>query len=333
MEPHSMDSLSTPTVEELKIKSNRVSSSSSVAYTNSITRFLLYIFEYFPQLLSIRFKEDAFNEDMTPTRLKKNVKMIAKQYMENQTSILDLDQITSPLITRWLLSIKDSNGQYLTMSSYSQHRSALSHLFRQYDRRVPDDTAHTMTDMFAGLKRTISMEVQDGNGSIKKGKDPMSFDLYQWMCEYNLKSGKSEGIFTQAFLVLSWNLMCRASNVESIHFNHMEWRADAYCVYFAHQKNDQGGEKPRDARHIYANPFNPAICPVLSLGIYLFSQGYNGNYGRLFPGGDQYERYRKLLERALMSTDGQIKLEQMGIQVKSIGTHSVRKGAGTFTAS
>jgi hypothetical protein len=31
-------------------------------------------------------------------------------------------------------------------------------------------------------------------------------------------------------------------------------------------KNDQSGERPRDPRHIYANPLMPEVCPILSLG-------------------------------------------------------------------
>lgn len=33
-------------------------------------------------------------------------------------------------------------------------------------------------------------------------------------------------------------------------------------------ENDQEGERLRDARYIYPNPYVPDICPVLSLAIY-----------------------------------------------------------------
>jgi hypothetical protein len=34
-------------------------------------------------------------------------------------------------------------------------------------------------------------------------------------------------------------------------------------------KNGQEGERPRDARHVYANPLLPGICPALLMAIYL----------------------------------------------------------------
>ena len=45
-------------------------------------------------------------------------------------------------------------------------------------------------------------------------------------------------------------------------YEHMEWRGDAMCIYFAHMKNDQLGDRPRDPRHIYANPIIPEVCPI-----------------------------------------------------------------------
>ena len=64
---------------------------------------------------------------------------------------------------------------------------------------------------------------------------------------------------------------------------HMGWDKDALTVAFAHQKNNQQGDRPRDPRHIYANPLNPSICPILLLGIYWLVTGFDDT-GRLFPG-------------------------------------------------
>ena len=59
------------------------------------------------------------------------------------------------------------------------------------------------------------------------------------------------------------------SNAAGISISHLEWREDALGVFFAHMKNDQTGERPRDPRHVYANPMMPEISPILALGIYL----------------------------------------------------------------
>ncbi|DAZ94708.1 TPA: hypothetical protein N0F65_000023 [Lagenidium giganteum] len=61
--------------------------------------------------------------------------------------------------------------------------------------------------------------------------------------------------------------MCRSSNTVGIMYRHIEWRGNAMCVVFAHMKNDQAGERRRDPRHIYANPLQPDVCPILGLAV------------------------------------------------------------------
>jgi hypothetical protein len=80
--------------------------------------------------------------------------------------------------------------------------------------------------------------------------------------------------------------MCRAGNAVVIHFSHLQWMEDALRINFAHMKNDQLGEIPRDPRHVYTNPIMPEICPLLSLGMYLitFPEVLCG-FGKLFTGG------------------------------------------------
>ena len=127
-------------------------------------------------------------------------------------------------------------------------------------------------------------------------------------------------------------MMCRAGNGVNICFNHMEWRNDALCIYFAHMKNDQSGDRPRDPRHVYANPIIPEICPVLALGVYLICFPIEKENLFLFPGNSQYDRYRKVLGR-ICENEAKAELESRGIKSKDIGTHSVRKGASSFCSS
>lgn len=116
-------------------------------------------------------------------------------------------------------------------------------------------------------------------------------------------------------------------------YEHMEWRGDAMCIYFAHMKNDQLGDRPRDPRHIYANPIIPEVCPILSLGIYWAIHGFDNEHHKLFPGSNQYERYRKGLGRSLSLPNVVEELQRNGIQPRDIGSHSSRKGASTFVSS
>jgi hypothetical protein len=124
---------------------------------------------------------------------------------------------------------------------------------------------------------------------------PLSIGLYQLLAlsfvQDSVHHGHCDGPFAHLFFLLMWNLMCRASNCDDVLWQHVEWRGDALVIYFARSKTDQGGDKAKYPRHIYANPPQPQLCPILSLGIYMASYGVDVvQENRLFPGRNQYDR-------------------------------------------
>lgn len=113
----------------------------------------------------------------------------------------------------------------------------------------------------------------------------------------------------------------------------MEWQGDAICIYFSQMKNDQTGERPRDPRHVYAIPCEPAICPILAIGMYWATYSFDSKTDKLFPGRAQYDRFRKLLRSLLGIEEIHFELDRRGIQMENIGTHSMRKGSATYCSS
>ena len=101
--------------------------------------------------------------------------------------------------------------------------------------------------------------------------------------------------------------------------------------FFCHMKNDQTGDRPRDARHVYANPFNPHVCPFLSIISYLLVTPPTSD-SCLFPGANQYNRYNKYLQKLLEEKRDYI-MTKYGVNVDDIGAHSARKGASTYMTS
>ncbi|ETP28325.1 hypothetical protein F442_22382 [Phytophthora nicotianae P10297] len=95
--------------------------------------------------------------------------------------------------------------------------------------------------------------------------------------------------------------MSRSANTVSLCYNHMEWGEDALKVFFAHMMNAQRGTRPRDPRHIYANPPMPEVCPILAIGLYWMVYGVDSNVNQVYPGNDQYDRFQKILRRVLES--------------------------------
>jgi hypothetical protein len=53
----------------------------------------------------------------------------------------------------------------------------------------------------------------------------------------------------------------------------------------------------------------------------------------LFPGRNQYDRYRKILSRCTEVTEIKHELLRRGIDAKDLGTHSMRKGSATYCSS
>eukprot|EP00924_Labyrinthula_sp_SR-Ha-C_P012116 maker-scaffold_26-snap-gene-4.1-mRNA-1 protein AED:0.35 eAED:0.35 QI:0/0/0/1/0/0/2/0/184 len=115
--------------------------------------------------------------------------------------------------------------------------------------------------------------------------------------------------------------MCRAVSTFSIHYRHLTWKEDGLCIIFCHQKNGQAGEKARDLRHVYADPIQPEIRPVLSLGMYWSIFG-NGDGTSLFG------------QKRILSLDKvENELRKRGSTPEKFGTHSLIKDTATFCAS
>ena len=118
-------------------------------------------------------------------------------------------------------------------------------------------------------KRSIAKEKQDGKGKIQTCKIPLPYLLYYYINQYMLRDNTLESIFARAFLTTTWNLICHATNTYTIHLHHMDWQNNCLCIFFAHMKNNQVGNRKRHPRRIYSNPINPTVCPILLLAIYL----------------------------------------------------------------
>ena len=145
-----------------------------------------------------------------------------------------------------------------------------------------------------------------GIGNSRIRKIPLTFSMYGSLALSLYMMDSVEFLFTHCFLILCWNLMARASNVCEINLNHLSWEGDSMGVRFSHAKNDQIGDTSQHVRHVYANPFNAAICPILAMATYLAEYGFpsqthseDGKSPRLFPGTGQYWRYSKSLKSAM----------------------------------
>jgi hypothetical protein len=317
-------------LEVEQIRANTISDTSRALYYSSMCRFLMFLWTHHPELLTNTFVESVNTDQQRPLRDR------ILDYLRHPIPLHDpiaFDFLTAKIFMTWLVTMKKPDGSLLSYSSYNGHRTGLFNLFRNYKKRMSEDLSNELTHHFRGLKRKIAKSLQGGEGNIKVGKEPLSFGLYRFLGISLMTEASKEFTFAHAFMTICWNLMCRSSNALQIHYQHMQWSDDALCIIFAHMKNDQTGERPRDPRHIYPNPDKPEICPILSLALYWATNSIETGASELFPGNNQYDRFRKILSRAVHLDTVATELERLGLEAGDLGTHSMRKGAATFCSS
>lgn len=308
------------------VLSNTTTAGTKYVYIRSLIRFVQWLHEistmdrrrelFVPEVLS-----DSALDGNAAQALLESTPVISPMRLENLTTTDCLRYLTT-MVQRGVTG----------KSTYGNLRSAVVYLFSATNTPLPGNFNIIMKKFFKGLHHTIVAAVQSTNKRLTEGKEPFTLSMYRALSKALLISAKKQDVFGHAFLVICWNLICRAKSTESIRHAHIGWHEDALSVVFAHMKNDQDGNRPRDPRHIYANPVAPEICPILSLGVYFAVLGFSED-GQLFPGGNQYCRFLKVLKEALAVEDIATIVNELGLTPDDFGSHSARKGAATYVSS
>lgn len=316
-------------------RSRRIAPKSKNSYLAKIVVFLMWLFDKAPSLLSVSFRESLARQIAAN-------KKAAKVWIKEFCLVNDPQPKDFPLVETFsgddLAAYLDARKNENICPSYLQGlKSGVRYLFVIFGKRALYDSYGTdLSDFMAGAKKDLAQARQDGTGKVREGKEPMQFGLYDFFGQYLLcNKDHIDAVFAHLFMTLSWNLVCRSKNTETIRLSHMRWLGDALGIVFAKQKNDQEGDNT-DYRSVYANPLRPQICPILALGIYFICVGFSQSGGNdLFPGGkdSQASRYGQIMRRVYKDVAVAGELKNRGIKVEELGTHSVRKGAATFCAS
>jgi len=309
------------------LRQNLVGKKSRGIYGNSMVKFLIWLLENKPELVDPEFALSA--------SAARNKRAFIKKVLHNAPNNppINFQLLTAPDFMDWIVTVRKRDGERPGSQSYSSHRTGLFNLFRSFRVTMSTELQSELSNHYKGLKRTVASAIAAGGGKIKSGKDPLAFSLYLFLGLELLVMDSRESVFARTFMILAWNLIARASNTFHVCLNHMEWVEDALAIYFSQMKNDQFAERPRDPRHIYANPLHPEICGILALAIYWCCYNFEDRELQLFPGNNQYERFRKILSRMVLLEGVAEELEHRAIDPESLGTHSMRKGASTFGAS
>ena len=123
---------------------------------------------------------------------------------------------------------------------------------------------------YKGFQKDIAQRKLDGKMKTKEGKNAATFQQYEMIARMALFAAASFPL-VHVFVVLCWNLMCRSHSAAVLMYAHISTGADCLTFVLPKQKNDVEGEKGF-AKHVYANPFNPTLCPVFALALWVFTR-------------------------------------------------------------
>ena len=127
-----------------------------------------------------------------------------------------------------------------------------------------------------------------------------------------------------ALLTMEWVLIARSYKCVHMHAQHVYWRSDSFIYYFVTLKGNQTGDKANYLWHVYSNPENPKICPVLAMDKYFFSHPkILTTNSKLFPGNHQYEIFLNIFHKII--NDNLKELQSLGVDKGMLGSHSFRK--------
>ena len=105
--------------------------------------------------------------------------------------------------------------------------------------------------------------------------------------------------------------------------------AIALYSFWGSQKETRPGEDSQRPFHVYSNPQNPEICPVLALATYLVAYlNVVNDGGLLFPGTSQYSRFMDSFHKT--TDDHENEFKELGVKKGDLGSHSARKGTVTL---
>lgn len=262
-----------------------------------------------------------------------------KEYYQQHNLVFTLPLASREILSffGWYITSNNNNGK--AFSTVRGYKSALVWYYKQQNRIIDESLNLELENFLAGYKRKVSQLKLDGQMAVFEGKHHLNFDGYLLIANKLLLLDEiNQMVFAWPFFVLQWNLIARSASVSTIMLEHITWESDSMIITTPKHKGDQEGAKCYP-KHIYANPLNPAICPILATALIIFCRSSRQDHNnqssspvknfRLFEGTNQEARFSSILAKVLNGlTDDEE--HRLGAKKKEIGTHSARKGAASY---
>ncbi len=265
---------------------------------------------------------------------------------------IDRTQVTSRDAARFLANLAVQTNRYgetVQPSTCANARSGLRHfMIREEDGqtgRLPDNWDGDLAPLTQGIMRVAAQRKKESINpqDWTLGQEHLPFEMYRTISlrflyrPSHVGPGKDGTDFWgHCYHTLMWNLMCRSNSAETLMLNRINWAGDCLSVDLGSLKNAQSNAVLKDPLHVYANPKQPEICPVLGLGLHLLMRpppGSGSEEGRLFPNQKQGLRFGDRLRKVLNGDEGKALMTEHGRTEGRITSHSYRKGSSSYVTT
>lgn len=277
--------------------------------------------------------------ESTSEAYEKAFKKMTRAYLVEHCDVLRTVDWLAPedardsAIIHFLNNVKVSKGGGVpNQGTYDSYRSALKQIWNGRVNRdcrlMPAALEREIARLYKGIKRTNTERAVAGEIDEK---EPFDIHLMRELGSQLLKSSLKEAPFVHVFMLMAWNMTARAGSISDLLVQNIHIKDDALGIMLAQTKNGQNSERKKPTRHVYANPIEPELCPILALSLHLMVSGFAPNSAFVFGatgGSTVYDRFNKSFKRFITtnSTIQQI-LTSQGLGEDDFGAHSFRKGA------
>ncbi|KAF0710341.1 hypothetical protein AaE_012573 [Aphanomyces astaci] len=174
------------------------------------------------------------------------------QYVTAQRIVVPVTPALCKLMFSYASVKRSLNGyelvprKYNSVSTTNRVKRAVVFMHREAKVELSTELNAMMKEYVSGYRRKFAQLKESGEAPITEGKAALSFGGYVFVTGYK---------YLASVAVAAESDYC-----------------DALEIRYGLMTNDQEGRMSYP-RHIYTNPSNPAICPILSLAVLLFTRG------------------------------------------------------------
>jgi len=149
-------------VEEIRRLS--IHEKSRKQYNSANTQFLIYLMSENPSLITTALQQKVVGK----SNLEK--KIIEIDLQNRSCAPIVFEQSEPKYFIQWLLSLRKGNGEEPGIGLFKRHRSALKHLFEEFNTVQSPLFVKELKQLFKGLTKQKVRRIGQGHGKMKRGR-------------------------------------------------------------------------------------------------------------------------------------------------------------------